>query len=882
MAYDGSLKFDTKVDQSGFEAGIGKLKSTAMAAIGAIGGAFATGAIAKAMISQIKLTEQYGSAINDQAQRLSVSVKKYQELSYIFEQTGGSADSLQMGIKTLSSAVVDGNKAFEQLGISLEDARKMSQEDLFDTVITALASMEESSERTALATDLLGRSATELNPLLNMGAEGLAKMRQEAQNYGIIMSDAAVAATDKYGDAVTLAQKTGDAFRNAMVGKMLPALTDIALGFADIGKEATAAFNERGIEGVVDVITDRFPVATAAVAALATAFATMLIVRSVQKAVQTLVSWQTILNAVMAVSPVLVLATAFGILAGGVVLLEKNYERLHPEITQAINDAQALTKSVKESQAAFKDSTDEIDSNQRGAESLISTLAKLSSEYTGTNIEQRKMQAIVDTLNGSVDNLNLSFNAQTGELSMTTDALNKMVQAQYDAAKAAANLNRYTRLLEEQADAAYAVEQAQKAFYAMGEGSGASTLQRLRANKALRDAKDAYKDVTAELSDMNETLRENAMASGDSTQSLNLLKEAERGLMDSTGELADKIERVIIGGYDFTDSLDEIGMTADEVSGRLDNFTGAAQNMFEKINTKSKISVKSMIDNLNSNTAAIEQWGANIVILGDKLPSDLLQPLIDQGPEQMAGVLNNLAGASDEQLASLSEAFANGGDAAKQAWLDSLGAGLEEDNPLVKSLDGVVEAATKTGNEAGDAIIAAIQSKDYSAATNKMSDSFTRSFNVISAGFKKVLTEIHYNLAQTIGGVAIDIAAMAYNINYAMSKIKTRITIHVNVVYDGGAGQIIGGTAGTPTTSGKPTLPTGSGSVGTLQQIANTAALYDPSKILANTTLATPVIAASNSTVVNAPITVAGVVESDTQLARRITNQFTEVVMYGR
>lgn len=884
MAYDGALKFDTKIDPNGFTSGVAQLKSVALSAIGAIGGAFATGAIAKALVGQIGLVEKYGSAINDQAQRISVSTKAYQELSYIFEQTGGNADVLQTGIKTLSNAVVDGSKAFDTLGISIEDARKMSQEDLFNLVLQQLAGMEEGSERTAAAVDLLGRSATELNPLFNMGAAGIAKMRQEAQNYGLVMSEEAVAATDRFGDAQTLAQKSGEALRNAMVGKMMPALTDIALGFADIAKESTQAFNSRGIAGVVDVITSKFPVATAAVSGLTAAFASLMIIKgvtAVMVAFQTAqvslalgmmgttaatllqtgaltaneiivgvltgkikiaAAAQALWNTVMLANPVGLLVTAIGLLVGGLVLINKNFDKINPqmaEYTQNTKEAAQQTKqlngNMRESADSYAETIDGIDRQTAASKSLINTLYEMSAAYQGSGIEQRKMQAIVDELNGLYAGLDLAYDSNTGKINQNRAAVESLVAAKQEEARATADIERSVALIKEESDAKYNLYVAQDNYNKLAKTGADKNGAAMRfAAKAVREAQTAYDGASESVRQHNEYLDENDAKIIASAESLNALKEAERALADET-------ERVIVGGYDVTDVLDDIGMTADEVSARLDNFTSAATNMFERISTESKIKVADMIANLEANAIAIEDWGDNIAYLGGKLPSDLLQPLVDAGPQEMAGALSELAGASDEQLSALSEAFASGGEEAKEAWLLSLGAGIEEENPLLGVLEGAEEAAAESGEAFGKSLITSIKAQNYSGATSSLTDAFKRSFQDAGNAFHTFLDRVHFDLAYAIGGVRIDLAYMASEVRAALAKIPTQITIHVNVVY--GTSGSVGGVTGTTGQTGVLGGRIGGG--------------------------------------VYAPITVQGVVESDTQLANRITNQFNEVV-YGR
>ena len=61
--------------------------------------------------------------------------------------------------------------------------------------------MEDASTRAALAQDIFGRSGTELLPLFTQGEQGMAALREQAQQLGVVMSgDAATAAAD-FADA---------------------------------------------------------------------------------------------------------------------------------------------------------------------------------------------------------------------------------------------------------------------------------------------------------------------------------------------------------------------------------------------------------------------------------------------------------------------------------------------------------------------------------------------------------------------------------------------------------------------------------------------------------------------------------------------------------
>ncbi len=105
----------------------------------------------------------------------------------------------------------------------------------------------------------------------------------------------------------------------------------------------------------------------------------------------------------------------------------------------------------------------------------------------------------------------------------------------------------------------------------------------------------------------------------------------------------------------------------------LQSYTDAATNMFDKIETKSEISVSQMIANLQHNQEALQQWSENLVTLAERgLDQGLLQQLRDAGPESAATVAE-LVRASDTQLSELSEVFANGSEAATKALMTELG-----------------------------------------------------------------------------------------------------------------------------------------------------------------------------------------------------------------
>lgn len=212
---------------SGFGA---KMKSGLMVA-GAGLAAFGVAAGA-AFGKSISDVSQYGDHVDKMSQKIGMSREGFQKWDYVLQRAGTSIDSMAPVMKTLSNAAVSNSDAFQKLGISQEEVANMSQEELFGKTIEALSGMEEGAERTALASKLLGRGASELAPLINGGTEAIQEQMEMAEKYGMVMSDDAVKASADFVDAQTTLQMTMTGLKNRLTAEFLPACTDVTNGIA--------------------------------------------------------------------------------------------------------------------------------------------------------------------------------------------------------------------------------------------------------------------------------------------------------------------------------------------------------------------------------------------------------------------------------------------------------------------------------------------------------------------------------------------------------------------------------------------------------------------------------------------------------------------------
>jgi len=167
-------------------------------------------------------------------------------------------------VKTLSTAAQNGADAFNELGLSEEFVRSASPEDLLQATIYALSNMEAGTKRTALATQLLGRSATDLAPLFNEGTAAIEEQMKMCEQYGMVLSDEAIANSAAFNDSLTTLQSTFTGVKNRVLSDLMPAFTDIMDGLSGIitGQDDANQKFEQGLNELVSQIENVTPTIT--------------------------------------------------------------------------------------------------------------------------------------------------------------------------------------------------------------------------------------------------------------------------------------------------------------------------------------------------------------------------------------------------------------------------------------------------------------------------------------------------------------------------------------------------------------------------------------------------------------------------------------------
>lgn len=234
----------------------------ATAAIGAAMAAATAAAVATgaAFLNAADDIAELGNQIDKESQKMNMSTTAYQEWDFILQHTGSSIDGMKTSMRRLTTAAEEGNDAFAALGISQADLANMSPEETWNATIAALQNVEDESQRTVLASQLLGRGATELAPLFNMTAEETEALRSQVHELGGIMDEDGIRAAAAYEDEMQNMQVSLRGLKTSMMSQFLPGITQVMRGLAGVfsgngGIEEVRA----GLQSVTDNITALAP-----------------------------------------------------------------------------------------------------------------------------------------------------------------------------------------------------------------------------------------------------------------------------------------------------------------------------------------------------------------------------------------------------------------------------------------------------------------------------------------------------------------------------------------------------------------------------------------------------------------------------------------------
>lgn len=273
------------------------------AAITAVG--TATVGVSKTLVDGTKEVAAYGDTIDKASQKLGISAESYQEWDAILQHSGTSVGALTGVVRNMDNvfgkattvigdtaaaeaeleaklesgeitldeyneqydALYDGAYknigALSDLGFSMEEIEELSGDNdkALKEVIKRLQQMPDGAKKSALAQDLLGRSALEMGALLNTSAEDTEAMRQKVHELGGVLSDDAVKSAAAFQDSLQDLQTAFSGAKNSLMSNFMPSITTVMDGLTALlsGDESGIGQISNGINDLVTNISEQLP-----------------------------------------------------------------------------------------------------------------------------------------------------------------------------------------------------------------------------------------------------------------------------------------------------------------------------------------------------------------------------------------------------------------------------------------------------------------------------------------------------------------------------------------------------------------------------------------------------------------------------------------------
>lgn len=203
---------------------------------------------AVAAISFVRLGREsldFADRIHKLSLATSVSAEALSQYKHVAELSGTSFETMGKALVKMQKNMSDAEdglstakRAFAEIGMKVEDLRKLAPETAFETIGAAINDIEGPARRTQVAMALFGKAGSELIPVFAGGAAGVKAMRDEADRLGLTMDAVGVEKAAAANDAMTRLDHAFDGMAQTIAIGLAPALTSVV---DQIGRDLPAA-----------------------------------------------------------------------------------------------------------------------------------------------------------------------------------------------------------------------------------------------------------------------------------------------------------------------------------------------------------------------------------------------------------------------------------------------------------------------------------------------------------------------------------------------------------------------------------------------------------------------------------------------------------------
>jgi len=175
-------------------------------------------AFAVAVVDSTLQLAKMGSHLADLSAKSGASTQSLQKLGFAGSLVGVSLDEISAALPKMQRNLVDGNKAFAQLGLSIDQLRRMEPDRQFATIAATIGQIKDPAEQSAAAMEIFGKSGASLLPLMK---SDIAAVSDEAVRLGIVLDSKTIQAADDLDDALTTLDQSWQGLKNQLASVII-------------------------------------------------------------------------------------------------------------------------------------------------------------------------------------------------------------------------------------------------------------------------------------------------------------------------------------------------------------------------------------------------------------------------------------------------------------------------------------------------------------------------------------------------------------------------------------------------------------------------------------------------------------------------------------
>lgn len=194
---------------------------------------------AGAVIGRLKSTVAALDDIGKTADKIGLTTDALQELRTIAESSGIGQGSLDSSLERFNKRLGEAQqgtgaakKALDEMGISANYLAGLGLDRALSVVADEISTIEDPTRRAAMAAALFGREGVAMVNLLREGSDGMAAMRQEARELGIVIDEKLVREAEEAQTKLDLMSRVISANLSSSLINLAPLLVSAAQNIA--------------------------------------------------------------------------------------------------------------------------------------------------------------------------------------------------------------------------------------------------------------------------------------------------------------------------------------------------------------------------------------------------------------------------------------------------------------------------------------------------------------------------------------------------------------------------------------------------------------------------------------------------------------------------